>query len=251
MKFFPILFPVMLLLTQRKFSCSHADHSAELSAFTVSNTLPIVNWDGSMTVLSDKYDVYYYGDQVMYQFYYNFDSTVNGKLLLKETRKEFFLLHKDSVWGYRFDPNPYHIVPDSIYLLDSIMKNHSFTSHKYDTLLKMKPDTVFTKDGEIQKVYSPPTSDSFPEKFRLTFHYRKGLNSLKETFSVAMDNVPEMKLSKISIYAPGMFYKQYNMTFPPREYVMEMKELAVENKEEILGYFEKYQKNNMSRSAGK
>lgn len=240
MKFFPILFPLFLWLTQRNISCNKADHPAEFSAFTVSNTLPVINRDGSTTILSDKYDVYYYGDLMLYGLYYNFDSTVNGKLLLREVRKNFFLLHKDSVWGYRFDPNPYHTFPDGRYLLDTIMKTHSLTSHRFDTLLRMKPDTVFMKDGEIQKVYTPLTSDSFPEKFRLTFHYRKGFNNLKETFSAAMDNVPEMKLSKISIYALGMFYKQYNITLPPREYVMEMKELAIENKNEILGYFEKY-----------
>jgi hypothetical protein len=55
-----------------------------------------------------------------------------------------------------------------------------------------------------------------------------------------MDNVKGMKLYKSAGSSKRRFYKEYSMTFPPREFVLEMNEINIENRDEILGYFKKY-----------
>ena len=75
------------------------------------------------------------------------------------------------------------------------------------------------------------------EKFDLYFYYTKDLKDISETFSRKMDNVKGMKLHKILVKVSGGFYKEYNITFPPRELLQEMKEITIENKDEIMNYF--------------
>ena len=55
-----------------------------------------------------------------------------------------------------------------------------------------------------------------------------------------MDNIGGMKLCKILIKVSGGYYKEFKTSFPPRELLQEMKEITIENKDEILGYFKKY-----------
>ena len=56
-----------------------------------------------------------------------------------------------------------------------------------------------------------------------------------------MDNVPRMKLFKIRMISEGGYWDQYKITFPKREVKMEMKEVKVENENEILQYLERYE----------
>ena len=181
----------------------------------------------------------------MYKFYYVFDSLYDHETVLQEMRYFLFVSHKDSTYGYKyfFKPNPPININQRVNK-DSLLITNKFESNLYDTLINFKPDSVYNHKNQIIKVYkNPPSSNPAPmvEKFDLYFYYTKGLTDISETFSRKMDNVKGMKLSKILVKVSGGFYKEYNITFPPRELVQEMKQITIENKDEIMNYFSKYQ----------
>ena len=109
--------------------------------------------------------------------------------------------------------------------------------------------TVFINmEGGIVKVFNNPPSanpEQQSEKFDLYFYYTKKLKEIPETFSKRMDNEKGMKLVKILVKARGGFYKEFNTTFQPREHFLEMKEIPIENKNEILHYLRRYQEQKM------
>jgi hypothetical protein len=228
-------------------SCDSKPKNHRLQAINVAYTLPIVNKDSSITEAKNSYDIFYFEDMILYRFVYRFDSSVNGETLLQEKRKYFFALHKDSLFGYTYDPNPNKRLSDGRFSADSVLKFNTFQNTKVDTLANLKPDSSFYDKGDLRVVYFHPDNklhpeEPHPEDFDVYFYYTRKLNGVKETFTQKMDNVPGMKLFRILIIASGGYYPEYKMSFPKRGMLYEMKEIQVENREEILHYFDKYKR---------
>jgi len=241
-----ILGMIIILLGESKFlNCGDQHASEKLTAISLIKKTPIVNWDNSLTILDIYYTVYYYKDFVMYKINYEFDSLFNFETVLQEMRYFYFVSHKDSTYGYKYfvKPNPPVNINQRVNK-DSLLKTYKFESNLYDTLINFKPDSIYDNKNQIIKVYkNPPSPNPAPmvEKFDLYFYYTKDLKDIPETFSRKMDNVKGMKLNKILVKVSGGYYKEYNMTFPPRDLLQEMKQIIIENKEEIMNYFRKYQ----------
>ena len=227
------------------FSCGIKSESDKLTAISLIQQTPIINRDSSVTIIGGTYNVYYYNEILMYKFNYRFDSMVNNQLVFQETRSFYFASHKDSAYGYRYMIKLDKANTDNVrYKRDSLLKFYSFESSIYDTLINFKPDSIYKQEGEIIKVYNNPLSANSiqqSEKFDLYFYYTKKLKDIPETFSKKMDNEKGMKLVKILVKARGGFYKEFNTNFQPRELLLEMKEISIENKEEIMHYLKRYQ----------
>ncbi|HET6766256.1 MAG TPA: hypothetical protein VFH08_02615 [Chitinophagaceae bacterium] len=241
-----ILSIIIILLGESKFlNCGDQNPPEKLTAISLIKKTPIVNWDKSVTTFEIYYTVYYYKDLAMYKINYEFDSLYNHDTVLQEMRYLLFVSHKDSTYGYKYfnKPNPPININQRV-KKDSILITNKFESNIYDTLIHLKPDSVYNNKNQIIKVYkNPPSPNPAPmvEKFDLYFYYTKDLKDVSETFSRKMDNVKGMKLNKVLVKVSGGFYKEYNITFTPRELVQEMKEITIENKDEIMTYFRKYQ----------
>ena len=227
------------------FSCGIKSESDKLTAISLRQQTPVINRDSSITMIGGTYNVYYYNELLMYKFNYRFDSIVNNQLVFQEARSFYFATHKDSAYGYKYMVKLDKTNTDNVrYRKDSLLKFYSFESNIYDTLINFKPDSIYKQEGEIVKVYNnPPSADSVQqsEKFDLYFYYTKKLKDIPETFSKKMDNEKGMKLIKILVKASGGFYKEFNTTFQPREHLLEMKEIPIENKNEIMHYLRRYQ----------
>jgi hypothetical protein len=200
--------------------------------------LPTVNWDNSITDIHNEYDVYYYKDLVMYELPYTFDSTVNGKHILHEQRRFFFIVQKDSVFGYLYNLN--HLKPFRA-SVDSTLEKKTFKTNIYDTLARIKANSSFIDNkGDFIRVFNPPSTKNDPTSYTLYFHYSKELNNIPETFSVAMDNVKNRKLIKIRIVAHAIYREAYKIIFPEREIYYEMTAKPVSDPASILGLFNLY-----------
>ena len=193
-------------------------------------TIP-VNTPDSNFVLKNTYDVFYYKDLILYKGNYQFDSVVNGKTMVHEQRSDYFVFHKDSLFGYNYHNKKRAPV-------DSMLQKISFQGSTFDTLANIRPDSTYSdSEGNLRKVYN---IDKSPESFTIRFYYTKNLKGIAETFSKAMDNIKNMKLFKIIIEGHGARYQKINQTLPRRQYVYEMDALTLQNPEEIKDYFEKY-----------
>lgn len=232
---------IILLFSKLNSSICRNFHTREkLTGISLIKKTPVVDRDSSLIMMENYYNVYYYEDLIMYKLNYTFDSLNNHEHILQETRFFFLVFHKDSVNGYA-----YFIKPGSFdnrkVNKDSVLKVHKFESDVYDTLINFKPDSTYQDKDNVVRLYKdPPNAVKQTEKFNLYFYYTKKLKGIPETFSRKMDNLNDMKLTKILIKVSGGYYKEFNTTLPPRELLQEMKELNIENKDEILAYFKRY-----------
>lgn len=243
---------IIVVAYMEHFSCGIKSEFDKLTAISLKQQTPIVNRDSSITIIGGTYNIYYYNELLMYKFNYRFDSIINGQSVLQETRSFYFASHKDSAYGYKYMVKLDKTNTDNVrYKKDSLLKFYSFESNIYDTLINFKPDSIYKQQGEIVKVYKdPPSADSAyqSEKFDLYFYYAKKLKDIPETFSRKMDNEKGMKLIKILVKASGGFYKEFNTTFQPREHLLEMREIPIENKDEIMHYLRRYQEKNIDQT---
>ena len=224
-------------------ACNKGVNDSYIRAVNLVYSLPIVNWDSTITESQNSYDVFYCGNLIMYKLSYAFDSSVNKKSLLNERRNSFFVFQKDSLYGYFYYPKPTRHMQEGRVAVDSALKTKSFESVRFDTLHNLKPESSeYDADRNLVKLYNPSPQKEYPEKFSLYFFYSSKLNGIKETFSKKMDNVENMKLFKIKIIAHGFYYEQYKMAFPKREILYEMREFQPKNSEELMKYFDKYKK---------
>ncbi|HEX6847440.1 MAG TPA: hypothetical protein VF144_10690 [Chitinophagaceae bacterium] len=199
-------------------------------------------------MIETHYNVYYYNDLIMYEFFYEFDSLVDNRTALQEIRRFFFVFQKDSSYGHKYFPNSnVNLDHNKRVKIDTELLSHKFESNIYDTLINYKPDSLYNHKDEIIRVYkNPPSANSVSqEKHDLYFYYTKKLKDVPETFSKKMDNIKGLKLTKILIKVSGGYYKEFNMTFPARELLQEMREISVSNKDEIVGYFKRYKENSL------
>lgn len=224
-------------------SCSNKPVYDQVRAVHVISNLPVVGWDSSITEVNTYYDVFYYRNFIMYSFLYRFDSIVNGKRLLQEYRNYFFVFRKDSLFGYVYYPKLNHTMPEGRLSVDSVLTSSSYESNVYDSLLYLKPDSsYYNAEKNLVRVYHHPPKKGNPENYNLFLYYTTKLKGVKETFSKKLDNVKNMKLFRIRILADEAYHEEYKMTLPKREILLEMKEIPIENQEQVLSYFNEYKK---------
>ena len=235
-----ILFSITLFFFGLSSGCT-SDSSRDMKGYEVVKLTPIVNNDGSINEIKNRYEVFYLNSLFIYQFDYQFDSTVNGQNLIHEWRNNVFIYHKDSSWGQLYYPRENISNTGERVPVDSMLAKNLFENSKFIILQSSRPDSTYSDEaGNFVTMYSLPVSDSFPEPSKARFFYSKKFSGFRESLSKSMDTTKSMKLYKIAIEAQGWFYKQYNLTFPKREYLTELKEIHADNREELLKYADLY-----------
>ena len=204
------------------------------------------------------YRVYYSGDLVLYQSQYRFDSSevrmkidTSGKvavpsentMILSEWRNKFFVFHKDSSYGYSY--NPHSTIENGKRLnVDSSLKLIR-GSNRYDSVISIKPDSSSWLQNHtlLREVYRCPGTDSTPSG-RIILTYSKNLVRIKESLNQAVDDMKEMKLFRIQLAYNKFYDKRTRHEWPAMEMLgKEMTEITIKNADEITSYFDQYKRN--------
>jgi hypothetical protein len=223
------------------FTCHYETAKDTVHGVHVSCDLPIIYKDTSLE-LKHSFDVFYEDNLVLYKLNYEFDSSYNGKIVFHETRYYYFIFEKDSLFGWTYDfQNLASQRGNQRLPVDSMLRVNTFQLTEAKMLARIKPDSVyFDGNGDFLKVYNTGADSTTPEKFTNIFYYSKNIKGISETFSPAMDTIPNMKLFKINIKGHGAYYKQYNFNMPERVYRYEMDTVTPQDPETLRYYFNKY-----------
>src|SRR5215831_14268856 len=114
----------------------------QVRAVHIEGNIPAILPDTSYTI-SNAYDIFYYDNLTMYKFEYRFDSLVNGKLLLQESRPNFFVFSNDSVFGYSYYPHSDSKSIEGRIAVDTMFKRNAYEPFKFDSTFHYKPDSLF------------------------------------------------------------------------------------------------------------
>jgi hypothetical protein len=215
---------------------------SDLQGISVFYSIPIVNWNASITNKELSYNVYYYKDLIMYENTYKFDSTESGVAILNEDRKRYFLFHKDSLFGRLYYPDDPHSLPTGRRSIYDTLYPYRLEGLTYDSFASVKPDSLYKDvNGNLVKVFLGKDTTAASEKYSMKFYYCKELVNIKESLSRKMDNVDGQKLFRIITHMNGDYYDMVKMTFPPRTLVLEMKKLIPANPD-VIRYFHDYER---------
>jgi len=242
MKVVLILFAILSV----SYKCENSSRSSVkeyMRAVRITGNLPAITSDTSF-VISNSYDIFYFGNLITYKFKYRFDSFYNGQSVLQIWRPNYLVFHKDSIYGYSYYPHESPTMTNGRISIDTMFKRNAYQPFRFDSVFHDKPDSsYFDENKSLVKVYDVGPSQRFPEKFVYYLYYSKKFYGITEGFfSKSMDDEKGMKLFKIRAVAQGHYYDEYKFFLPKREFLYEMTEIPIENKAEILSYFERYKK---------
>jgi hypothetical protein len=218
-----------------------------LTGIRVVYNVPEVNWDSTVKRVENSYEVYYQGNLMMYRFEFIrsfFDE--NWNFFSPSLLHEYFVCHKDSIYGQMFCPDSSSQDRNKRQKVDTTIAQRAFENTHVDSFALKKPDSSYTdSQGNFIKIYNERVPGN-TELFTLRFYYSKRLFGIPQTLARKMDNIQGMKLWRISIVAGSGYYSQYKMTFPERELYYEMKAVPIKEIGIVRDYFLKYKKANVN-----
>ena len=226
-------------------SCNHQKKLHKMEAVEVQDISPLMG--------ETFYRVYYFDDLVIYQSQYRFDSSVKQlstdsstnkvsshiSSISSQWRNQFFIFHKDSSYGFSFDP--YRGSENNLRLrVDSTIMFIKGTN-RFDSFLTVKPDSIIwnANKSELKEVFLLSRKNNIPEG-RIGLYYSKNLNHLKESFNPKVDNAKRMKLFKVEAIFNDSYDENGKLVWPSMVDRTEMKEIKTNISEQLREYINNY-----------
>lgn len=224
-----------------------------LSSLTASSqTVQAIQVDEESPMGKDFYRVFFIGDHVVYESQTHFsksesrlhfdsasgEMTSTDTLLSSGAQSNYFVYHRDSLYGYRYEPwNLLH----QQRLLVSKAKENTFGTNGFDGFLKFKPDSsLLNSNGtSLREVYRFAAHPDTPA-YRIVFTYDKNLAHLQHSLNPILDSAKQMKLQKLELYILEFRPRGSQITYPGTAMITEMKELPATIPEEVLFYLNWY-----------
>jgi hypothetical protein len=199
------------------------------------------------------YRVYYFDDLVIYQSQYRFDSSVKQlstdsstnlvsshiTSISSQWRNQFFIFHKDSSYGFSFDP--YRGRENKLRLrVDSTIMFIKGTN-RFDSFLTVKPDSIIwnANKSELKEVFLVTQKKGMPAG-RIGLYYSKNLNHLKASFNATVDSAKRMKLFKVEAIFNDSYDENGKLVWPSMIDRTEMKEIKTNISEQLREYINNY-----------
>lgn len=212
-----------------------AKHSAnEILSIEVRDISPIMG--------EKFYRVYYFDSIIVYQPFSKFETyedqlvfdsssqkiISNPKLKSEEWQHYYFIFHKDSIYGKKYQPHKLE-KSDMRVKVDSVLTFIQGTN-RYDSFLRINPDTVLYDKSktELREVYNFPKSEDMPNG-RLIFNYSKKLKDLKFSLNPIVDKTRNMKLYKIETHFEAFYDKKNKRHWPAMKDVTEMRVIKIKD----------------------
>lgn len=227
-------------------------YEKKLRCVKVKEVFPFIDNNGKLY----RYDtpvvkIYYHQDKIMYQLGYHFDSTSNGKHIMSEYRNHFFIYKKGNVFGYNYDK--YKSIFGKKVLVDSMFKEHWVTANKQYPIFTQNKVTLISSNqnidsGYLHEVYSLKGKIDTTMTGTISLSFTNRIKDIEYSLCKELDSIKNMKLFKIRIVNNSRYMKEYKITLDRAEQTYDLEEVPVVNQEEILTYFERYQKDSLKDS---
>lgn len=228
-------------------SCKLKSSGSEIRCVNIADSIigysPIKGTPPS--ILNFNHNIYYYKDMILYRYFYNATMYFENELISSEQRICYTVHQKDSLYGWYYDSYAFNEKnEDRRVNIDSIHKRPD--NKAYDTLLSLKPDSSYwnTDHTLYFELYNLRETDP-PGSYLLA--YSPAMRNLPVSFSTKLDSAKNMKLIKAKVVVNEGYSKKYNSIVPHMEQTRRMKEIPVENRKEILYYFNKYKREQLKK----
>lgn len=186
--------------------------------------MPVIQENGKLYNHQNEFNVFYHNNVHLYEFTDHFDSSQNGKHILSEKRKLYFIHHADSLFGIMFR------LYDTSYTrhrVDTILNELALQAGPWEEIAKLTrlSTSIDQKTGDLVEVY---INDQVKEKDSAVFYYNKKFKSVKFSFSRNLDSAKGLKLYKIRMIGDET-YLPNGQYLPKRESKIELNEMKLDN----------------------
>jgi hypothetical protein len=187
--------------------------------------------------------LFYFGQMVMVQLNYMYDSMVNDKLLKSETRYRYLVYKKGDRVGNLYDEGTGKETKSVS--VDSILKIEWFNNLRIYDMFKQNNLTLIAaekdpKAGTLKEEYTIVSKNDTAQKGRCYLYYTNQLKNLDYSFSRELDSMKGMKLDSVRIINDAHFYKEGNLWIDKVVQWFKMEEDTSFDKDKIERYFSKY-----------
>jgi hypothetical protein len=248
------LFALLLLNTK----CSFSQESTQLK-------IEAVEVRQNLSFFGETfYRIYRVRDHVVFQHQYQFDSSSSeiqmigstddsvvykDTTYLSEIRNRYFVFHKDSSYGFDYDPHRADVSGQRL-RVDSLMTKGIKGRNNFQDLLKTKPvSTTWNSDKtELKEVFICNDNPDTPI-VHISLHYSSKLNHLKESLNEIVDSIKNMKLFKCEFLVNEFYSKASNQLSPAFKIDEKLMSYTVTDPQTIITYLNKYKESIGSHKA--
>jgi len=235
---------IIMVIYSCGFNNKHAKEKSQLRAIRVTQNFPYVNNQGKLLGYdSTSVNIYYFGDQVMYSDFYQWDSLVQGVSVKTEIRQNFFVFEKGKAHGFFYDKHKSEF--DRKVLIDSMLQQQWYnqTGYLFD-FEKLQLAHYNTDSGILSKKYDTKGTRDTTMKGSAFLQFSNKLTWTDYSLAKIFDTITGMKLCRINTTTNSRYLKDHNITLDTITQIFYMEEIAINNEKEILYYFDREKKFN-------
>jgi hypothetical protein len=221
-----------------------AQHSQTIRSIKLHENFPVLNKQGKLdSFIPFNSRLFYYKHLVMIELEYQFDSSINDKLLKSETRHRYLIYNKGSRVGNLYDEGQRKETTNVS--VDSTLKPEWFNNIYLYEIFRQNNVTLISsikdrKTGRLKEEYSIVAKNDTSQKGFGIFYFTNQLKNVDFSLSPELDSIKGMKLDSVRIINEARFYKAANIWIDRIEETYKMEEDTAFDKAKILEYFKKY-----------
>lgn len=215
---------------------------SKLRKITLKYNIPILKLTGELLNITDSVSIFYYYDDILYQFPYTYTLENENTILSQEIKYKYFVYRKGESYGYYYDSlnskNFRKLPVDSLLGLKAFVGNKFWDKNNYSLVgVRNNEDNYTLIEKYVTKIKPDETySDT------AILYFTDKLRNIEYSFSNELENAKKLKLCKIRILYNSQFYKGYSFRFPQREFSFELKEDTVANPMMYILLFNRFNK---------
>ncbi len=206
-------------------------------ALRVIQIFPDINKEGKVVAYdTERVDIYYYNDQILYNDFYDWTTVWNGAITDREKRQSFFVYTYGNTYGLLYDK--YQLENGKRVLVDSMLKVKWYANFGFVPTSKRELSSHYNPDsGILKRLYFFQGKLDTTMKGTSILSFTDKLNKIKFSLSKELDTVPGMKLYESRSVTYGRSFKGYDFKLDTVEQILKLQEISISNTETILDYF--------------
>lgn len=214
--------------------------TGSLSGIRVIHNIPTVSPEGKLYNFSDSLTIVYRDSVILYLVPYVYEYGITKDSSVLETRYTYFIYQDKGTYGYRYD-SASDLSPKRA-SVDSFLRKYAFSEYPFDNLASDSLVGTTRPEGEEMRIeiYVPKTKLDFTYPDTSFFIYNARLNGIPFSFSRRLDSTHNMKLTKIRYAYNPAKVPGYNFELPKREFVFELKKVAIADQKKITDLFDRF-----------
>ena len=226
---------LFLIITIFFFSCfNHTSiEKKHLDSLCISFSFPIVYTDGELVNHTDSFYFFDNSEYSVYKLPIQTSVENDDKVLKIDVKYYYFCYKKLSSTGFLFDSLTSEIgkkVDTDSFLSEKVFGKFKPYNKKNDSLYK---EFIIEGDIKFQK-FLPKLKQDFTYADTTYFSSSDRFKNIDYSFSKELDSLNLLKVFKVRILYKAQYYKEFDFKYPERQFLFEMRENKIRNKEDII-----------------